>query len=323
MADFNELILAVSALHLGVKEAPGSKSNPAVERYYASVGQRHLDEVPWCAAFANWVVMECGLPTTGSLMARSFLTWGRHVDLINARPGDVVVLERGEPPSGHVGFLVRFEGDAVVLRGGNQGDAVSDARFSVRRIIGIRRAVASKDQKNRKTLSLGDSGAFVHELQTRLIELGYPVGKIDSAFGNRTRDAVLAFQADAGLKIDGVVGPDTWARLDDADTRPMRKVTMDDLRQRGSTTVTSADKAQIGTLATAAIGTATLVTERAKEAADVLKDAGGVFDSLTGLLVTYWPVVLMGALAFSVWYFLDRVKQSRLRDAVSGRNMGR
>ena len=186
MADFNELILAVSALHLGVKEAPGSKSNPAVERYYASVGQRHQDEVPWCAAFANWVVMECGLPTTGSLMARSFLTWGRHVDLINARPGDVVVLERGEPPSGHVGFLVRFEGDAVVLRGGNQGDAVSDARFSVRRIIGIRRAVASKDQKNRKTLSLGDSGAFVHELQTRLVELGYPVGKIDSAFGNRT-----------------------------------------------------------------------------------------------------------------------------------------
>ena len=43
--------------------------------------------------------------------------------------------------------------------------------------------------------------------------MGYNVGPVDGIFGPRTERAVLAFQADKGLSIDGVVGNETWKAL--------------------------------------------------------------------------------------------------------------
>lgn len=40
------------------------------------------------------------------------------------------------------------------------------------------------------------------------------VCKADGAFGPGTKDAVVAFQNSEGLAADGVVGPDTWEKLD-------------------------------------------------------------------------------------------------------------
>ena len=55
----------------------------------------------------------------------------------------------------------------------------------------------------------------VKELQTLLLSKGYDLGKwgVDGSFGNATLAAVKAFQADNGLKVDGIVGPLTWAKL--------------------------------------------------------------------------------------------------------------
>lgn len=63
------------------------------------------------------------------------------------------------------------------------------------------------------TVQYGDRGWQVEALQRRLAALGYPVGKIDGAFGDATRAAVLDFQAREGLATDGSVGPATRARL--------------------------------------------------------------------------------------------------------------
>ena len=38
--------------------------------------------------------------------------------------------------------------------------------------------------------------------------------KIDGIFGSDTERAVIQFQVQAGLTVDGVIGPATWAALE-------------------------------------------------------------------------------------------------------------
>ena len=40
------------------------------------------------------------------------------------------------------------------------------------------------------------------------------MGAVDGKFGSRTLEAVKAFQAENGLKIDGVAGQETWKALE-------------------------------------------------------------------------------------------------------------
>lgn len=65
-----------------------------------------------------------------------------------------------------------------------------------------------------ETLRLGSSGAIVSQMQTRLYNHGYlRAGEIDGSFGRITLGALLAFQFQNGLDVDGVCGPKTWAKL--------------------------------------------------------------------------------------------------------------
>ena len=59
----------------------------------------------------------------------------------------------------------------------------------------------------------GSRGSEVTQIQQRLQELGYDPGKADGIFGERTQQAVLAFQRDQGLSADGIVGEKTLAAL--------------------------------------------------------------------------------------------------------------
>lgn len=76
---------------------------------------------------------------------------------------------------------------------------------------------AKADQKlikgKRPVLRKGSRGEEVRELQESLTACGYSCGSIDGIFGKKTLEAVMAFQADRGLTVDGVAGEKTWNEL--------------------------------------------------------------------------------------------------------------
>jgi astacin len=71
-----------------------------------------------------------------------------------------------------------------------------------------------------QVLSLGSRGSEVEFLQRILSTAGYVLGSIDGIFGNKTKSAVMKFQKDKGLAVDGIVGPKTWNKLISLSTIP-------------------------------------------------------------------------------------------------------
>lgn len=53
-------------------------------------------------------------------------------------------------------------------------------------------------------------------VQNALSKLGFDPGKVDGKDGPNTQKAVRSFQANASIKIDGIVGPETRQALVDA-----------------------------------------------------------------------------------------------------------
>ena len=105
--------------------------------------------VEWCAAFANAVLQETGIPGSETvraypLTARSFLDWGTKVLKEDIQPGDIVVFPRGSSGwQGHVGFYIKSQTiDGVeyyYILGGNQSNKVSIDLYRAKRALGIRR----------------------------------------------------------------------------------------------------------------------------------------------------------------------------------------
>lgn len=62
------------------------------------------------------------------------------------------------------------------------------------------------------TLRKGDRGGDVETLQGRLNAYGASL-KVDGDFGDVTRAAVIVFQSDSKMPVDGIVGPMTWRAL--------------------------------------------------------------------------------------------------------------
>jgi peptidoglycan hydrolase-like protein with peptidoglycan-binding domain len=69
---------------------------------------------------------------------------------------------------------------------------------------------------NERILRRGDSGPAVEKIQRAVIFLGFPVPRVgaNGIFGDETELAVRSYQEARGLKVDGIVGPDTIGSLD-------------------------------------------------------------------------------------------------------------
>jgi uncharacterized protein (TIGR02594 family) len=96
------------------------------------------EKTAWCAAFVNAVLAAGGVHGTGSLAARSFLTYGKD-DTHSPQQGDIVVLRTGANQS-HVGLLDSIDkaGNVRVLAG-NTSNRVAEATYSKGQVLAIRR----------------------------------------------------------------------------------------------------------------------------------------------------------------------------------------
>ena len=144
--------------YIGVEEVPGKENNPLIMRFYSDAGFPGIksENVSWCAAFVNACLERSKVSGSKSLTARDFLRWGKEC---GPKQGAVAVFWREDPASwkGHVGILIEETGDEVVILGGNQGNAVSVARYPKSRLLGYRWPVTGF---NSRTYKLGFLSAF-------------------------------------------------------------------------------------------------------------------------------------------------------------------
>ena len=119
--------------------------------------------------------------------------------------------------------LILFKGGKEVARVvGREAEGRDPSRPRRRTWPADRRpVVASATQGHTQRVRiyrLGDAGPEIHDIQQRLIALGFTVdaSELEGRFGPSTDAVVRQFQVQRSLRVDGLVGPDTWHQLVEA-----------------------------------------------------------------------------------------------------------
>ncbi len=171
------------------------------------------------------------------------------------------------------------------------------------------------------SLQFGQRGLQVEVLQRQLVRLGYQVGTIDSNFGNRTRAAVLAFQADNHLITDGIVGSATMEAFDDAlprqigDTR--QTASLATLAEGGSRIA----DASIKNIAAGGTTTVALLTGVTAEFSDTFQNLKSQIEPIAepfGGTTTFMLIALLAVVGFMTWQSI-RAGRARTQDHRTGK----
>jgi peptidoglycan hydrolase-like protein with peptidoglycan-binding domain len=67
---------------------------------------------------------------------------------------------------------------------------------------------------NEPTIKVGSTGLAVRRAQNRLSLGGFDTGGVDGTFGTNTESGVKALQTATAIAVDGIVGPETWKKID-------------------------------------------------------------------------------------------------------------
>ena len=153
-------------------------------------------------------------------------------------PGDIIVFnwdDTTQPNDGysdHIGIVEKVSGSTITTIEGNYHDAVARRQIPVGygQVRGYARPkyaasstpVETKPAKtetvaapkSHSTIRRGSKGEDVKTLQKMLNQLGSNLA-IDGDFGYKTYAAFTYFQHKNGLKVDGVCGPLSWAKLEE------------------------------------------------------------------------------------------------------------
>lgn len=222
--------LDIAKSQIGVKETPPNSNNVIYNTWYYGhpvSGSAY----PWCAVFISWIFRNTNLvmkTASSSSMYTSFKNKGQ----IFSKPkvGDIVFFKFDKSLSciaQHVGIVAEvlsngkiksIEGNTSSGNSGSQdnGGMVALRTRSASQIVGYGRPAYSespKPKEHRPTIKEGDRGQDVKDLQDELRNK-YKYGcRNDGYFDSLTAQCVQHYQATHALKIDGVVGKNTWQSL--------------------------------------------------------------------------------------------------------------
>ncbi|WP_408009339.1 C40 family peptidase [Pseudalkalibacillus sp. A8] len=109
----------------------------------------------------------------------------------------------------------------------------------------------SSSPEETSVLDRGDRGQEVESLQTELEALGYYTYNLDGIFGPITEKAVKDFQAEQGLTVDGLAGPETLEALSSTSTNSV------DVQSTSDTSASDdqASESEVVSIAQSLIGT--------------------------------------------------------------------
>lgn len=181
-----------------------------------------------CRGYTYWALLQFGIKIMG---AGATTQWDNEDNwaakgTIDSIPEDKLVClfyrKKGDPKTmEHTGF--GYKGETLECSNGVQYFKSRNSKWTFWAIPkgvydGEEIVVPSDSNVKLPTLRKGSKGEYVALLQTLLLNRGYKLPKygVDSDFGNETLSAVKQFQKDTGLTVDGVVGPNTWEKLESA-----------------------------------------------------------------------------------------------------------
>lgn len=176
--------------------------------------------------------------------------------------------------------------------------------------------------------TLINDGNTVRRVQERLDALGYPeVGAFDGRWGSKTRAAVLAFRADAGLPLVAVIDNDLLAALMTAEPRPVSEAramaSLADLRAVGAEDVKAADMSQIAggvAVASGGLGAASKLLDGAEEYSGLAQRALDVIDPFKNFIAdNFW--LFLGGVGIVVVWQTGLLKRIRLEKHQTGRDV--
>ena len=195
---------------------------------------------PWdCAEFVSWCIYQVAgclygcednaAPPAGAdaytgYWQRDAQARGRMISIDEAARTPGAILLRYPPQSG-TGHIALSDGHGHTLEAkgtqfGVVTDQVSGRRWDTGMLIAEitypKAGTAAPVQVATRVYFVGAKGmekAVITAIQEKLRAAGFDPGPIDGEFGDQTAEAVLAFQGQNHLMVDGEVGPETAAKL--------------------------------------------------------------------------------------------------------------